>query len=144
MLRPLTERDIEVLNELVAAQDEVMNRMDRAYARTVGFCPREFGGRDGSDHGKIATKLVGHGFVEQKPRWRNWGDPLNGGPKVYRPTRAGRDALAAFRTLKRGEMLKPAGNRSKFGHSVPTSSYQPLTDEDRKSLRLKCHLEVPT
>lgn len=143
-MKPLTERDLEVLAELVYMRYESSSR--KFYEG--GTAPLDFGGFNGSHHGKTATKLVKHGFAEQRYRGLDWGqkgrtNSMERGSKLYRATPAGREAISAWTKLREGKMLKPAGNRAKFGHMVPTSSYQPLTEEDRKLLRQKCHLEMP-
>lgn len=142
-MKPLTERDLEVLDELVYMRWESSSK--RFYEG--GTAPLDFGGSNGSHHGKTATKLCKHGFVEQRFRGLDWGQKGRPGgargSKLYRATPAGWEAISAFRTLKKGEMLKSGGNRLKFGSMVPTSSWQPLNDEDRKLLRLKCHLDMP-
>ena len=143
-MKPLTERDLEVLAELVYMRYESSNK--RFYE--AGTAPLDFGGSNGSHHGKTATKLAEHGLVEHRFRGLDWGQKGRPGgargSKLYRATPAGREAISAWTKLKEGKMLKPAGSKVKFRHLVPTSSWQPLNDEERKLLRQKCHLEMPT
>lgn len=141
-MRPLTERDMEVLNELVGCQDAAVQRMERNYAMSIGFAPLEFGGSNGSHHGKTALKLVGHGFVEAKKRGNEWGDLTTRdarGSNVYRPTPAGREATTAYRKLKNG--FASGGMKRKWGSTVPSTRH--LTDNEKHELRLACHLEMP-
>lgn len=74
-------------------------------------------------------KLVDHGFLYR----------VGVG---FELTLAGREAVEAWRQLKDGTKLAP-GRAQKWGHTIPTSTRVPLTEEDRKSLRLKCRLELP-
>lgn len=147
-MRPLTERDLETLNELWACTESLLNRpMDRRYALSVGFAPLEFGGSNGSHHTKTVLKLVKHGFTDARKRGKDWGDTTTRdarGSNVYRATPAGRDAIAAWRTLKDGRKLVSASTKQKWGHSIPTSAYRPLTDAEIAELRRACHLEMPT
>jgi hypothetical protein len=141
MLLPLTERDLELLNELVGMRFE--SRTKDYYEG--GVAPIDFGGSNGSHHGKTDTKLAAHGFVDQRMRGHPWGDLRTTGArgsKVYRASEAGRDAIYAWRALREGKMLKSKTVR-KYGHNIPSAEYQPLTDDDRRELRLKCHLDMP-
>lgn len=145
-LRPLTERDLETLNELWGCTEALLRRMDRDYALTVGFAPIEFGGGSNSHHGKTATKLVKHGFVEHKMRGKDWGDVTTRdarGSKVYRASVAGRQAIDAWRTLQKGEIMGTVGYKHGMRGAIPKTGYRPLTDEERTKLRLICHLEMP-
>lgn len=109
--QPLTERDMETLGELIAAQDSARKRFIRmgrseadANAAEPGFAPLDFGGSNGSHHGATATKLVARGLVEHKKRGYEWGKaPKRGhrGSKMYRPTQAGREAYEAYWQEKR-------------------------------------------
>lgn len=99
-MKPLTDRDWEVLETLVYMRFESTSK--RYYEN--GTAPLDFGGSNGSHHGKTATKLVKHGFVEQKQRGHDWGDVFTGnsrGSKLYRATEAGRDAILAHRAEKK-------------------------------------------
>lgn len=102
-MKPPTERDMDVLNELVACQESAVQRMDRDYAMSIGFAPLEFGGRGNSHHGKTALKLVKHGLVDAKKRGKEWGDTTTRdarGSNVYRPTPAGVEAVLKWRRGK--------------------------------------------
>lgn len=138
-LRPLTERDLETLAELAYCTESLAKRCGADYAADVGFAPLEFGGSNGSHHGKTATKLVAHGFVEHKQRGHDWGDITTRdarGSKVYRATDAGREAVKAWWALKNG--YTSGGMKQKWGHSIPTTRH--LTDDEKAELRRKCHL----
>jgi hypothetical protein len=138
VVKPLTERDIEVLETLVYMRYESGSK--RFYEH--GTAPLDFGGSNGSHHGKTATKLVAHGFVEQKQRGHDWGDVLTNnarGSKLYRATDAGRTAILAHRALKNG--YTSGGMKRKWGSTIPTT--RNLTDAEKRELRLKCHLEMP-
>jgi hypothetical protein len=103
-MKPPTERDMEVLNELVGCQEMAVKRMERNYALSIGFAPLEFGGSNGSHHGKTALKLVAHGLVEARKRGKEWGDLTTRdarGSNVYRPTPAGVEAVLKWRQEKR-------------------------------------------
>lgn len=95
--RPLTERDMETLNELVAGYDNAV-KLGRE-----GVAPLDFGGRNGSHHGATATKLAAHGLVDHRKRGCDWGKAPTAirGSKVYRPTEAGRVALLAWREARK-------------------------------------------
>lgn len=141
-MRPLTERDLETLAELVYARYE--STMKHYYEG--GSAPLDFGGSNGSHHGKTATKLVKHGFVEHRKRGHEWGDVRTTGArgsKVYRATEAGRDAIEAWETLMKGQVMANLGSTIKYGRSVPKTGYRDLTDAERTELRRKCHLEMP-
>jgi hypothetical protein len=100
-MKPLTERDWEVLETLVYMRFESTSK--RFYEN--GTAPLDFGGSNGSHHGKTASKLVDHGYVEHRRRgmaeWcqenRSFGRGGNRGSKLYRATDAGRDAILAHR-----------------------------------------------
>jgi hypothetical protein len=103
-LRPLNERDLEMLNELVACQESALERMRADYALNIGFAPIEFGGRNGSHHARTALKLVRHGLVEARKRGKEWGDTTTRdarGSNVYRPTPAGVEAVLKWRQEKK-------------------------------------------
>lgn len=147
-MRPLTERDLETLNELWGCTESLIRRpMEKSYAMSVGFAPIEFGGSNGSHHGKTATKLVAHGFVEHKMRGAaEWGIVTTRdarGSKIYRATPAGVAALEAWRQLKRGEIIGKGPMKQKWGHTIPTTAYRPLTDAEIAERRLLCHLDMP-
>jgi len=100
----VTERDMETLNELVGCQESALKRMDRDYALSIGFAPLEFGGSNGSHHGKTALKLAKLGLVDAKKRGKEWGDLTTRdarGSNVYRPTPAGVEAVQKWREEKR-------------------------------------------
>lgn len=92
-MKPLTERDMETLNELAFAYDQALKR------GFDGVAPLDFGGSNGSHHGATATKLVRRGLVEHRKRGWQWGQAPTAfrGSKVYRPTPAGREAVLAWR-----------------------------------------------
>lgn len=138
-MKPLTDRDLEMLGEMVYSFFE-----STGPSRGQGMSPMEFGGSNGSHHGKTATKLVKHGFVEHCMRGHDWGDVTTRdarGSKVYRPTEAGRDAWQVYLALKKGSKIGDGGLVRKFGHMVP-STQRPLTDAEKAELRRKCHLDV--
>jgi hypothetical protein len=142
-VRPLTERDLEVLETLVYMRYESGAR-DLYEGDTA---PLDFGGSNRSHHGKTASKLVDHGFVEHRrlgmSEWhqenRHFGRGGNRGSKVYRATETGREAIMAHRKLKQG--FTSAGTERKWGHTIPAT--RRLTDAEKYELRLKCHLEMP-
>lgn len=92
-MRPLTERDWEVLESLVYMRFE---SGAKAY-HEHGSAPLEFGGSNGSHHGATALKLAKRGLVEAKKRGAaNWGDLKTRdarGSNIYRATEAGREAV---------------------------------------------------
>lgn len=93
-MRPPTERDMETLNELVFAYDQFTRD------GPGGVAPIEFGGQNGSHHSATAAKLVRLGLVETRKRGYPWGKELARwyrGSNVYRPTEAGRAALAKWK-----------------------------------------------
>jgi hypothetical protein len=140
MLLPLTERDLELLNELVGMRFE--SRTKDYYEG--GVAPIDFGGSNGSHHGKTATKLAAHGFVDQRMRGHPWGDLRTTGArgsKVYRASEAGRDAIYAWRKLKRTQ--EPAYTR-KWGHTIPNTQRLKATEEEIAEWRRVCHLEMPS
>lgn len=99
MSRPLTERDWEVLETLVWMRYEATEK--RYYEG--GTAPLDFGGSNGSHHGKTALKLTKLGFVEAKKRGKDWGDLTTRdarGSNVYRATDAGRKAVLDRRSAK--------------------------------------------
>ncbi len=78
-LRPLTERDFEVLRYLDACHEA-------KYGHENGWAtPMDIGGHDGSHHSTTLAKLERHGLVESKAR----GGWLRGSKK-YRTTETGR------------------------------------------------------
>jgi hypothetical protein len=105
--QPLTDRDMETLGELIAAQDswrDYCKRNERDDWEHRGFAPLDFGGSNGSHHGATATKLVARGLVEHKKRGYEWGRAPGGnyrGSKVYRPTAEGRELFAVWWQSKR-------------------------------------------
>jgi hypothetical protein len=96
-LKPLTDRDWEVLETLVYMRYESGAKQ----FHEGGSAPLDFGGSNGSHHGKTALKLTKHGYVEAKKRGAaNWGDLKTRGARgsnVYRATPAGREAILAHR-----------------------------------------------
>lgn len=84
-----TERDREVLRELISAYDSLHK------IGVSGIAPIDCGGSNGSDHSYRLSKLVRLGYAEHKKRGLDWGEsPTNRrGSKVYRPTEAGRQAV---------------------------------------------------
>jgi hypothetical protein len=143
-MRPLTERDLETLDDLISGYDQSLKYADET--ERYGIAPLDFGGSNGSHHSSTATKLAKHGLVDQRKRGAPWGDNRSTGyrgSKVYRPTEAGRNALGAWRTLQRGEIMANLGSTSKYGHSVPKTGYRPITEDEKATLRLVCHLEMP-
>jgi hypothetical protein len=96
-MKPLTDRDWEVLETLVYMRYE--SRAKQHYEG--GSAPLDFGGSNGSHHGKTALKLAKRGLVEAKKRGAaNWGDLKTRdarGSNIYRATPAGRDAIIARR-----------------------------------------------
>lgn len=95
MSKGLTERDMETLNELVAAYDSLLSHgLD-------GAAPIDIGGSDCSHHSKTLRKLTDYGLVETRKRGFAWGDQAARrfrGSNVYRPTEAGREANRQWRT----------------------------------------------
>lgn len=147
-MKPLTDRDLDVLDDLIGGYDNHVRVMGDEWIEKDrdGIAPLDFGGSNGSHHGKTATKLVKHGFVEHRKRGAPWGDNRSTGyrgSKVYRPTEAGRAAISAWKTLKKGSVIGSGGLVRKFGHMVP-STQRPLTGAEKTELRLKCHLEMPS
>ena len=145
-MKPLTERDLDVLADLVYSRFE--SSMKHYYEN--GVAPIDFGGRNGSHHGKTASKLVDHGFVEHRRRgmaeWcqenRHFGRGGNRGSKVYRATEAGRDAIKAWARLRKGTEIASGPMVRKFGHMVPSTITIPMKPETVSELRLACHLEM--
>ena len=88
----MTERDREILAELIAAYDQAERH------GWDGVAPMDCGGSDGSDHSYRLSKLAKLGLAEQKYRGLDWGvKPARSiwrGSKLYRPTAAGRAAAA--------------------------------------------------
>lgn len=92
----LTERDLEVLSDLEAA-----NRQLKPFG-SEWATPLHCGGSNGSDHSYRLSKLARLGFAQSKQR--GGADPEDGtngkrilasrGSKCYRITDAGRAALA--------------------------------------------------
>ena len=80
-VKPLTERDYEVLWDLVDSGTQFVRVMD-------------VGGHGGSHHHDTLTKLVRRGLAEAQ----RWTAPWSGrSHKRYRSTEAGREAIAAHR-----------------------------------------------
>jgi hypothetical protein len=87
----LTERDLEVLRELVYACDESSG----GRFKESGVAPLELGGTGHSGHSYRLTKMARLGYVEHRQRGKDWGDVTTRdarGSKVYRPTDKGRAA----------------------------------------------------
>lgn len=102
--RPLTDRDMETLGELIACQDSAL-RYHGEKARQHGFAPMEFGGGSNSHHGATATKLAKRGLADHRQLGAEWGDVTTQdarGSKSYRPTEAGRAAYQAWRDARQG------------------------------------------
>lgn len=57
------------------------------------FIPLDIGGRSGSDHSAVLTRLVRRGFIERQQRIGVSYQPLHRGSWKYRITDAGRRAL---------------------------------------------------
>lgn len=113
---PLTERDMETLGELIAAQNshrDYYRRIgrDQAEADKHGFAPLQFGGSNGSHHGVTATKLAKRGLAEMCKRGFAWGNAPKSfrGSKIYRPTEKGREAFAEWRETKITERAQRVG-----------------------------------
>jgi hypothetical protein len=139
MSKRLTERDLETLDDLAGACDNLAK-----YGRD-GAAPLDFGGSNGSHHGKTATKLADHGLAEHRKRGYAWGvSPSRGyrGSKVYRPTAAGREVRDAWRKLRSGKVLVSEGTTIRYGRPIPKTGYRDLTDDERHQLRRDCRLEV--
>jgi hypothetical protein len=89
-VKPLTDRDMETLGELIAGYDNLAK-----FGRD-GVAPLDFGGGNGSHHGATATKLAKRGLADHRQRGAPWGDTRTTGArgsKVYKPTEAGRKAF---------------------------------------------------
>lgn len=99
----LTERDLEVLDELVYVCDAHLPNNIHGYqsacpqtSRGDGASPLDCGGSNGSDHSYRLTKLARLGYAEHRQRGHEWGDLRTTGArgsKVYRPTEKGRKAI---------------------------------------------------
>lgn len=92
----LTERDLEVLCELVSVCDDCNGGRDRE----SGVAPIQLGGTGHSNHSYRLTKLALRGYAEHRMRGHEWGDVSTRdarGSKVYRPTDKGREAAKQFR-----------------------------------------------
>jgi hypothetical protein len=99
-LKPLTDRDWEVLETLVYMRYESGSKQ----FYEGGSAPLEFGGSNGSHHGRTALKLTERGYVEARKRGKEWGDLTTRdarGSNVYRATPAGRDAILKHRREKK-------------------------------------------
>ena len=96
-----TERDLEVLHDLVGACGQDC----RHTHRREGATPLDCGGTNGSDHSYRLTKLVRLGLAEHKKLGCAWGEAPTRwrGSKVYRPTEEGRLRNIAWREAKRKE-----------------------------------------
>jgi hypothetical protein len=97
----LTARDIEVLNELVGAYDQIERAVGwhpKMSGDGVwdGVAPLDCGGSNGSDHSYRLTKLCKLGLAEARKGASEWGQfsTRYKGSKKYRPTAAGRAALS--------------------------------------------------
>ena len=104
----LTERQIEVLEDLAAIRDRPMQCSRRSIhserhgipAGLAWATPQDIGASDGSHHSGTATRLAKLGLVD---RYKYDGDQLNQfktrnkGACVYRITQAGLDVLTALR-----------------------------------------------
>lgn len=103
----LTERDHEILAELVYSCDESCG----GRFRESGVAPIEIGGSNGSDHSYRLTKMAKLGYAEHRMRGHPWGDVTTRdarGSKVYRPTDKGRDAHRSWWERKRKETATDA------------------------------------
>jgi hypothetical protein len=90
-VKDLTERDLEVLRELVYACDESEGGRNREW----GVAPLALGGTGHSGHSYRLTKLARLGYAEHRQRGKDWGDVTTNdarGSKRYRPTDKGRNA----------------------------------------------------
>ena len=86
----LTERDLEILRELDAA-----NRNHARYGFMGGWArPLDCGGSNGSDHSYRLAKLVKLGLAESRQR----SGFMSRGSKVYRVTEAGLTLLPPHRS----------------------------------------------
>lgn len=98
-IRALTDREWDVLEELVYMRYESSSKHIYEY----GTAPLNFGGSNGSHHGRTATNLVRLGLVEHRKRGRLWGEAPTRyrGSKLYRATPAGREAVLKRRQEKK-------------------------------------------
>jgi hypothetical protein len=85
----LTERDIEIAAELIAAADEAVRFQSQGYAMRDWFRPLDIGGYNGSDHSYRLSKLEKSGLVVARQRMAH----MSRGSKEYRPTEVLRIAL---------------------------------------------------
>lgn len=92
----VTDRDREVLRELIAAYDyrARLGWPAKLYSDGVwdGVAPIDCGGTDGSDHSYRLTKLCKLGLAEARKGASEWGSfsTRYKGSKAYRPTKQGR------------------------------------------------------
>lgn len=88
--------DLERLGDLIFGFDQVV-RAGRD--PESGVAPIDCGGSNGSDHSYRFSRLVKMGFAEHRKRGMEWGKAPTRwrGSKMYRPTEAGRAALAKVR-----------------------------------------------
>lgn len=96
-MKPLTERDLETLNELEGATDSNA-KWGRSWSRVM-----DCGGSNGSHHGGTLMKLHARGFCDQ----HSYGHLRK--TRLYRINAAGRGLLIAWRNDKRtlGRTQKP-------------------------------------
>jgi len=93
MIKPLTERDIETLGELIAATDNFLQ-----YKIKDGWVmPLDFGGHNGSHHSYTASKLAKRGLCERK----KYGGRHEKGSCRYRANEAGRKFHAEWWAQRR-------------------------------------------
>lgn len=88
-MRPLGDRDLDVLRELRAACDAkyCANGVPKGWAR-----PLDCGAADGSHHSSTLAKLVRHGYAEARQRGALASNSR--GSKLYRITDDGRRFLS--------------------------------------------------
>lgn len=82
-MKPLTERDMETLGELIAATDNFLSLNHKG----GWVMPLDCGGSNGSHHSYTLAKLAKRGFCDRK----KYGGPRDKGSCRYKANEAGRE-----------------------------------------------------
>lgn len=103
----LTDRDHEILGDLIAAYDQQarIGWQPKMSGEGVwdGVAPLDCGGSDGSDHSYRLSKLAKMGFADARKGASEWNkfSTRYKGSKAYRPTDAGRAEYERWRAEDR-------------------------------------------
>lgn len=96
-MRPLTDRDLETLDDLRMATDDAIQYGGRNGRPSTGWVmPLDCGGMNGSHHSYTLSKLAGRGLCERK----KYGAPREKGSCRYRINDAGRERLTEWKSTR--------------------------------------------